>query len=205
MAESEARATEIREAYQRCLDARRQWMSVRGRTTDPRYREKAHADLHEAVLSWFEALVPYISERPGEVKQLWEGAPLYPVQPVTQKILVCANDHAYLRNTEDGPSKTDLCPDCGTPLQPDEQPKRDEQGRQLFVWKQGLKNLSSWTHQTVTEETSGGELSSATKTVERPQRLDPEILMRAARYLDLAAEQCSLLATTDDAIATGEL
>jgi hypothetical protein len=29
--------------------------------------------------------------------------------------------------------------------------------------------------------------------------------MRAARYLDLAAEQCGLLESTDDALVTGEL
>lgn len=205
MTDEEVRATEIRGAYQRCLDARRQWMSVRGRTTEPQYREKAHADLHEAVLSWFEALIPYISERPGEVKQLWEGAPLYPTEPVKQEILVCGDDHAYPRHGESSPDGSGLCPECGMPLTPDEQVKCDQQGRPLYVWEQGLKNLSAWTHQTVEKKTGGGELSAATKTVERPQRLDPKILMRAARYLDLAAEQCSLLATTDDAIPTGEL
>jgi hypothetical protein len=205
MSESEIRATEIKREYKRCIDARRQWMSIRGRTSNEEYREKAHGDLHEAVLSWFEVLVPYISERPGEVKQLWESAPLYPVKPIYEAIWKCPNGDVYPQNQEDGPDETDLCPRCGSPLEPAERQVTDDQGRPLYFWKQGLKQLSAWTHETVVETVSGGELSAATKTVERPQRLDPEILMRAARYLDLAANQCSLLASTDDALPTGEL
>lgn len=204
MTEAEVRATEVQREYQRCIDARRQWMSTRGRTTNPEYKEKAHGDLHEAVLSWFEVLVPYISERPGEVKQLWESAPLYPVEPVREQIFVCPNGDVYPASG-DGPDAGDLCPRCQTPLEPDERQATDDQGRPLFFWKQGLKQLSAWTHETVKEETSAGELSAQTTVVERPQRLNPEILMRSARYLDLAAEQCSLLASTDDALPTGEL
>jgi len=194
----------IRQAYQKCLEARRLWLSVRNRTADDVPKEAAHSHLHESVLSWFEALVPYIAERPGEVKQLWESAPLWPEERLTTKIWLCAREHQHEVDDVDlgagGP-----CPECGLPVEPQTRKETDDQGRPLYEWACGLKRLSAWQNKTKTETVGGGRWSADTKTVEVPQRLDPTVLMRAARYLDLAAEECGLLQESDRALPTGEL
>lgn len=211
-AQSQAPRTSLRQAYEKCLQARRQWMSVRGRTADDEVREEAHADLHETTMAWFEALVPYIAERPGEVKQLWESAPLYPLEPKLTQGLKCGDEEncgaAYHRAGDDddrGLAPGDQCPACGMPLEPAEVPDVDDEGRVLYTWACGLKRLSNWSNKTETKHVDGGEWSTETETIEVPKRLNPTVLMRAARYLDLAAEECGLLEDTDRALAVGEL
>jgi hypothetical protein len=196
----------IRQAYRQCLEARRLWLSVRNRTAEDVPKEAAHSHLHESVLSWFEALVPYIAERPGEVKQLWESAPLWAEERLTTEILVCARGHEHERADDD----IDLdpgspCPECSMPVEPQTREETTDDGQPLYEWACGLKRLSAWQNKTKTETVDGGRWSADTKTVEVPQRLDPTILMRAARYLDLAAEECGLLSETDRALPTGEL
>lgn len=197
-------ASNIRQAYRRCLEARRRWLAVRNRTAEDVPREAAHSQLHESVLGWFEALVPYIAERPGEVKQLWESAPLWPEDPLTVDTWVCAAGHVFDRDAADldpgGP-----CPECEMPVGPDERPKTDDEGRLLYEWACGLKRLSAWQNRTKKVRVDGDRWNAESEVKEVPQRLDPAILMRAARYLDLAAEQCGLLQETDRALATGEL
>jgi hypothetical protein len=182
-------------------------MSIRGRTSDDGVREQAHGDLHEAVMSWFESLVPYIAERPGEVKDLWEDAPLWPKTPETDPGLACDHGHAWDPDADDAlvADPGDVCPECGAPVEAVELLRYDDAGRQLYEWACGLKRLSTWTNKTVSVEVDGGEWSTESTTIERPQRLKPAVLMRAARYLDIAAEKCGLLEDTEQALATGEL
>jgi hypothetical protein len=194
----------IRQAYQQCLEARRLWLSVRNRTAEDVPKEAAHSHLHESVLSWFEALIPYIAERPGEVKQLWESAPLWPEERATTDLWVCARGHENERDSVDLDGGDD-CPECGLPVSPETREETDDEGRPLYEWACGLKRLSAWQNKTKTETVSGGRWSPEQKTVEVPQRLEPVILMRAARYCDLAAEECGLLSETDRALPTGEL
>lgn len=201
--------TNLRRAYENCLAARRQWRSVRAKTADEAVREEAHGDLHEAVMSWFEALVPYISERPGEVKQLWESAPLYSMRPQTVKILQCGSDACGFATERDSGEHDlnagDQCPACGIPVEPGESQATDDSGRPLYEWACGLKRLASWSSATETQRVTGGQWSSEETIIEVPKRLDPDVLLRAARYLDLAAEECGLLEDTDRALETGDL
>ena len=199
-----AAASNIRHAYERCLEARRQWLAVRNRTAQDVPREAAHSYLHESVLGWFEALVPYIAERPGEVKQLWESAPLYPESELTERLWTCPNGHAFERPHDDL-SGGAPCPECSLPVEPVERAQTNEDGRQLFEWACGLKRLSAWQNKTKKTRVTNDGWSADEKVVEQPQRLEPTVLMRAARYLDLAAEECGLLESTDRALATGEL
>jgi hypothetical protein len=196
----------IRQTYRQCLEARRLWLSVRNRTAEDVPKEAAHSHLHESVLAWFEALVPYIAERPGEVKQLWESAPLWAEEPRIRDVWRCTADHLFKRGGDDDSfSGGDPCPDCGLPVEPDQIYETDDDGRRLYDWACGLKRLSAWQNKTKTERVSGGRWSADEQEVEVPQRLDPTVLMRAARYLDLAAEECGLLSETDRALPTGEL
>lgn len=201
--------TNVRRAYERCLAARQQWRSVRGKTADAGIREEAHGDLHEAVMSWFETLVPYISERPGEVKQLWESAPLFPKEPASVQVLRCGSDVCGLvveRESDDHDLEAgDECPNCGIPLEPDDMYPTNEDGEILYEWACGLKRLASWSSATETHSVSGGKWSTGSEQIEVPKRLDADVLLRAARYLDLAAEECGLLEDTDRALETGDL
>jgi hypothetical protein len=201
--------TNVRQAYERCLATRQQWRSVRAKTVDPEVRDEAHGDLHEAVMAWFETLVPYISERPGEVKQLWESAPLYPEEPKLVDALGCGNDDCgFVVETDRDDHELNpgsKCPYCQTPIEPGQVVDVDDDDNELYHWACGLKRLASWSSATTTETVSSGKWSTGEKTIERPKRLDPDILLRAARYLDLAAEECGLLESTDRALATGEL
>jgi hypothetical protein len=197
--------TNISEAYERCLAARRLWLSVRNRTAQEAPRERAHAELHESTLAWFEALVPYIAERPGEVKQLWESAPLWPEAPLTEQVWACPNGHVHERDGHPDLDGGDPCPECPALVEPTEQHVRDENGRPLYEWACGVKRLANWQDKTERQEVNGGEWSAETQVIEVPQRLDATILMRAARYLDLCAEECGLLEETDRALAVGEI
>jgi hypothetical protein len=213
-----ARGSNIRRAYEQCQQARQLWLSVRNRTAEDVPKEAAHSHLHEAVLSWFEALVPYIAERPGEVKQLWESAPLWPDEPLETDVWRCAASHEFEREEHDRPFELpgeddeavdleagDDCPECGLPVEPATREEYDEDGRRLYRWACGLKRLSAWTNKTKRVRVQGDRWSAESEVREVPQRLDPTVLMRAARYLDLAAEECGLLEETDRALATGEL
>lgn len=203
--------TNVRRAYERCLSARQQWRAIRAKTVDEAVRDEAHGDLHEAVMGWFETLVPYISERPGEVKQLWENAPLYPKERATVAGLVCNNEAeqcgfmAERDSDQHNLSPGSQCPACGIPLEPEEIIEADENGEALYNWAVGLKRLASWSSATekTTVESSMWEVGA--RTAEVPKRLDPDVLLRAARFLDLAAEECGLLEDTDDALPVGDL
>lgn len=198
--------TNVRRSYERCLAARQQWRSIRGKTADEAIRDEAHGDLHEAVMVWFETLVPYISERPGEVKQLWESAPLYPLEPVTRPALVCPGCRAGWYRDEVEIELPQQCPTCEEyHLEPDEVVEHTDDGEPLYEWACGLKRLASWTDETEKERIEGSQWQSGSEVVEVPKRLDPTILIRAARYLDLAAEECGLLEDTDRALPTGEI
>lgn len=87
--------SEISKAYRDALAARRQWSGLAGRTRNDGLREAAHGDLHEAVMSWFEVLIPYLSTADGEVAQYWTDAPLWPIEPAR-------GDDGTLRRSEDG-------------------------------------------------------------------------------------------------------
>jgi len=199
--------TSLRNAYENCVHARRQWMSVRGRTTDDGVREEAHGDLHEAVMSWFEILQPYIANRSGEVKQLWENAPLWPARPATKSVLACENDHAFDPSADDAivVEPGDACTACGNPVEHVTVHRRDSDGRELYEWACGLKRLADWTGRTVEIEIEGNEWEVGSETVERIQRLNPEVLLRAARHLDDAAEKCGLLEETEKELPVGEV
>lgn len=214
--------TDLHRAYRQCLEARGLWLSVRNRTAEDVPKEAAHSHLHESVLGWFEALVPHIAERPGEVKQLWESAPLWPEDQLVHDVWACPNEHTFERDTgseeetpdfpfetdeDDGPDLEagDVCPECGMPIEPDERVATDEEGRQLYEWACGLKRLSTWQNKTKQVRVDGDRWSADSEIQEVPQRIRPTVLMRAARYLDLAAEECGLLQDTDRALATGEL
>jgi len=205
-AEREPR-TNVRRSYERCLAARKQWRSIRGKTANEAIRDEAHGDLHEATMAWFETLVPYISQRPGEVRQLWESAPLYPLEPATAEALVCPGCEAgWYRDGDHDLELPHQCPVCEEyPLEPDEAVARNESGDVLYDWASGLKRLASWSDETKTKTVGGDKWRNETEEVEVPKRLDPDILLRAARYLDLAAEECGLLEDTDRALPTGEL
>jgi hypothetical protein len=160
-------------------------------------------------MAWFDTLVPYISERPGEVKQLWEGAPLYPKEPATIGGLKCGNDACgFLAERESGEhdlSPGDDCPACGIPIEPTELYETNEDGDVLYEWACGLKRLASWSSATETKVIESGPWGTGQQTVEVPKRLDADILLRVAQYLDLAAKECGLLEDVDKALPTGEL
>lgn len=200
--------TNVRRAYENCLAARQQWKSIRAKTVNEAVRDEAHGDLHEATMAWFETLVPYISQRPGEVKQLWESAPLLPVEPATEDILQCPGCGAgwYAEEEEHDLEAGHPCPNCmDSALEAEEILQRNDDGEVLHEWACGLKRLASWDDETETKDVPGSQWTSGTETVEVPNRIDPEVLLRASRYLDLAAEECGLLADTDRALPTGEL
>jgi len=200
--------TNVRRSYERCLAARQQWKSIRAKTASEAVRDEAHGDLHEAVMAWFETLVPYISERPGEVKQLWESAPLYPLKPATEAVLQCSGCGAgwYAADDDHDLEGGHPCPSCmADELEADEIIERNDDGDALYDWACGLKRLASWSDEAETKEVQGSQWTSGTQTIEVPNRINPEVLLRAARYLDLAAEECGLLEDTDRALATGEL
>lgn len=204
--------TNARRAYERCLSARQQWRATRAKTVNEQVRDEAHGDLQEAVLVWFETLVPYISERPGEVKQLWENAPLYPIRQATVRCLACpdGDNCGFMIERERDDHELapgDICPECdqGYPLEPDQLVQLTENGEEMYEWACGLKRLSSWSSATEKTTIESSQWETGSREVEVPKRLDPDVLLRAARFLDLAAEECGLLEDTDDAIPTGEL
>lgn len=205
--------TSVRRAYERCLAARQQWRSVRAKTVSETVRDEAHGDMHEATMAWFETLVPYISERPGEVRQLWESAPLYPLGPAEVPGLSCTNDSCGYFASEaelagedgDGADLPEQCDWCGGDLVSSTLYETTEDGDVLYEWACGLKRLSSWSSATETVVVEADEWETGQREVEVPRRLDPDVLLRAGRYLDIAAEECGLLEDTDRALPTGEL
>jgi len=223
-AETVTAPTVVRRAYNRSVQAREQWHGLDARFRDADLREEAHANLQETTLNWFEALQPYMVDAQGAVKEFWTRAPLWPSEPATEVVGVecprcgavyevdpsdledatCVNTVSVEHETADGETviKTEQ---CGAETQPKRVPATDEHGNQLYNWAQGLRLLTEWEGETevVTQET--GTFKPSTQTIERPKRIEPEHLLRIARYLDQVAELKDLLAETTEETPTAQL
>lgn len=81
MVESKPRASapaqQVQDAYNQCLNARRQFIRARNATSNSGVSQKVHSDLQTATMEYYETMHPLISKAEGKVKQYWEAAPLF--------------------------------------------------------------------------------------------------------------------------------
>jgi hypothetical protein len=158
----------ILEQYESCLTARKEWLSVSEGDVGDDVIQMLHKRLNSAVQAYYEALWPYLTNEDA-VKEYREEATLW-----TEK-----------------------------------QPKRNENGKIVVdkqtespvyeqVEVQGLKNIANMFNRTETVQReikdNFGE-RTVTETVTKPLPVD--VLLKAARLLDQAADDLGLLATVD--------
>lgn len=182
------------DAYSECLQARRRWHEMNARFVDDAAREAAHADLQSAVMYYFEALEPYMSQQKGKVQNYWQRAPLWKVGPVTVPAPTCkACGVGFDADGELAPG--DVCPACqDARLAEGEVYVEDKHGRIQYHWQQGLRTLLEWSGDTKKSREVVGKFKRREATQERPQRLKPEVLIRISRLLDEVASELNLLA-----------
>jgi hypothetical protein len=189
----------VHDAYRRCLQAREQYLRSKSLGDTPSAQEAAHAELHAAVMTWAEALAPYAETTKGDVEQLWTSIRLWPVGPKREQVPICVE----CETPHTGLTAGDLCPDCGdAQVVLRVQPVRDDEGKLVQEYETGLQSLSTYRDRTEVVQRSSGTFNPTTRTEERPLRLPPENLFRAARLLDQLASHAQLLVTSDDPLAS---
>lgn len=183
------------------MRARSMWSGLQNRTQHE--REEAHERLHAAAMQYFEALQPYLATAPSgsKARDLWLNAPLVPLARKTQTGAACENGHLFNEPNAAGQP----CARCGAPLQRTEVPQVDDDGRPLAEWETGLRLLAEHADEVKTVETESSDWSTGTETVRVPVLLDPDVLMRACRYLDEAASSLGLLAEIEDSRPLAEV
>jgi hypothetical protein len=187
----------VHDAYRRCLQAREQWLQVASLGKGDDAQEAAHAELHAATLTWAETLQPYAAATTGEVERLWTSAPLWPIGPKQRKVPVCVECDATYMELDAG----DRCDECGATVVTGVEYVRGEDGQIEQEYERGLDSLSNYRDRTEVIEREVGTFNPTTRVEERPIRLPPENLFRAARLLDRLAQQAELLATPDNPLA----
>jgi hypothetical protein len=183
------------EAYQQSLEARSIWAgfaSALQNTATDRSRADAHAILHATTMQYYEAVRPYLASAPAgsSARDYWESAPLWPAEEVTKPGVRCASGHQYPEAEAAGQN----CPECGETLQAASVPTADG----ACEWIAGLRNLQTFVDERDEVEAESGRWSTGTSTEIVAKRLDSDVLLRCARYLDEAASELGLLADVDD-------
>jgi hypothetical protein len=187
----------VHQAYRRCLQAREQWLQVASLGEGADAKEAAHAELHAAVLTFAETLQPYAVAQGGVVDTLWTEQELWPIGPKRQQTPVCVECDATYPDATTGAE----CGACGAALVLGVKYVRDADGQIEQKYERGLESLSEYRDRTEVIEREVGTFNPTTQTDERPLRLPPENLFRAARLLDQLAQEADLLVTPDDPLA----
>lgn len=179
------------EAYRRSLKSRTVWAgfaSMLSNSETRRPRDEAHTYLHAATMQYFEAVQPYLASAPSgsRARDFWERAPLWVDERLTQPGVRCQSGHQYA----DPGAAGQKCPECAETLEAASVP--DENGR--CRWLTGLRNLQVFVDQTDQVEVEGGKWSHETEIKQVPKLIEPDALLRCARYIDESASDLGLLA-----------
>lgn len=182
---------EARNHIKNMLEARHSYLFHRslGAASDAN-QEALHANLHTAVMTVWEALRPHaVSASQGRVTELWEDVKLWPVQQKMNAKTECEKCGTQL----EGLDKGDVCPDCGGNVTVNLYPVYKD-GERQYVYERGLSSLHKHQGREEVERVNTGNFQQETKTVKRPQRLQPEYLFRSARLLDELAVELNIIA-----------
>lgn len=208
----------IHEAYLDVQQSLREYREAtdRGTTAD---RDRAHGELQEAVLTFYELLRPHLRDH-AAVDGYWDGEP------------PSYNGNASAPDPDDGKGvlhvqrrtekvdlrqiNTDVLADGGTPSLKELHDLFDMNGQarvvglaapsqdtpvallQYDVYQLGLRELDEWKTQYVeTKSDMGGFLGGKQQTEYDRQRVDIDRLKRAARELAEVADKIGFLAPTD--------
>jgi hypothetical protein len=177
------------------------WLGLRNPTQKD--RKEAHETLHAATMQYFEILQPYLATAPSgsKARDIWLNARLVPVARKTEPGTACENGHVF----DDPDAAGKPCSQCGAPLQQTEVPQVADDGRPIGEWETGLRLLAEHGGEVKTVETESSDWSTGTETVRVPVLLNPDVLIRACRYLDEAAVTLGLLAETEDSRPLAEV
>lgn len=187
---------EIREAYHRCLEARREYRRAIG----SEWEAVAHERLHEAVFDLYEVLRPLISSK-NATKEFWEEIELWPRSRQYVEASVCpeCNAVADLEFAENGA----LCPECETAvMETADVPAVDEEsGEPLYVWECGLSTLDNLRTRTREVPIEYNDALGAYESVRLEKvLLDPQKLVVVADVLDEALAELDMLADVEDVL-----
>lgn len=198
----------LERAYLESLEARFLWLEEASKGFPTATREELHGILHAKTMSWFEALYPFLSDR-EQVEKYWEDVELWPLGYKTEVVdgVECPDcDHQEPATETVQPG--DVCLNCGDTYLDGialEVVVQDDDGEPVIEYERGLQTLEEWQDRTTTETYTVGTFQTKTRTVERPVRLTPDILLRANRLLDQAAEKLGLLADVEISVPTTEV
>jgi hypothetical protein len=189
----------VRSTLDDMLEARRdyQYHVNLGRASQAN-EEALHANLQTAVMTAWEALRPYaVGSSQRKVRHLWDDAQLWPVERQVEYVPICPACREQRAGLEAG----DVCPECDGPIEYQQLPVRDADGQIQYKYAEGLGTLAEYQGQTEETVERTGTFSPQQRVVERPVRLRPEYLFRAARLLDELAEQLNIIGEEANPVA----
>lgn len=187
------------EAYQRCLEAREQYIAAMSASADSGLKGRMHRQLHQTVLMYFEALNPHLksrdirvtdAERDEVYRNAWEEARLW---STTWKDAVDRQTYENLKERDDVDIKNAMeWPEIGIVVVAEETVS-------------GLKRLEGLFEKSRSKQTEIENMyGSFQRETTRPQLIDVAALFRIARYLDQAAKELNFLGETPEPIADAE-
>jgi hypothetical protein len=191
--------SKVREFVDEMLDARRDYQYHVNLGQSSRASEEAlHANLQTSVMATWEALRPYaVGSSQSKVVTLWEDSKLWPTERQVEYVPICRTCREERAGLEAG----DICPQCSGTIEYQAAPKRDEEGNILYNYATGLGNLGDYQGQTEEMVVERGTFKPQREVVERPVRLRPEYLFRAARLLDELAKELNIIGEEANPVA----
>lgn len=202
----------IEQGYRQCVEARVAFIESAPQA-DEKTRNALWGRLQRAVLTYFEVM-HYQLEEKDAVEKWWAEKPMWKTGVQTALALFCIDEECDYRvwsqevKGRDGLHHGAFCPTegCENYLVEKEAQVLNEDGEPTYEWARGLQQLEGWYYRpTSSAQTKAGYLGTRTVEKRSHDRLPVEVLFRAARYLDEAADELELLADVDDAVPETEL
>lgn len=189
----------VRQFIDEMLQARRDYAHYQNLGSASGASEEAlHANLQTSVMAVWEALRPYaVDHSSGRIEHIWTEAKLWPTSRKVRHIPVCQN----CSEVRQGLQRGEACPECRTAIDYRTEYITDDEGEPVCEYKRGVKSLYEYQGQTEVVQKTVGTYKPKTKTVERPVRLKPEYLFRAARLLDELASELNIIGEEASPIA----
>lgn len=160
----------IQQAQQEVFEARSNYARAAATSADDARTAAAAADLHNAVVDYYQALEPLSDDK--NIADEWDDVELW-----TETVPARTED-GDLRLVENGDGSTTVAM------------------TEASVGLEGIERYIGAT--TERTETETGFLGTYEKTVAEPERLSPPVLFKAAKALDSIAEELGFAPSTPD-------
>lgn len=185
----------IHQAYYQSVEARRDFITVSLSPNGNQLLDRVHGHLNRSILQYLE-IMKYELKTKDSVQEFWEGRPPNSRKQDLDEGIAYLWTNTNYKPVANGERLEELM---------DEAPPHHrfhkvgvENSMVIIRITQGVYGLrhldAQWNNRKVVNQKKVGLLGIRQETSEEPQRITPDVLMRAALALDQAADKLGLLA-----------